>query len=239
MLRVENAFRRYDILVTKKLKKGVENKLEIVFTPVDEVLGERDDESSGWLLRKVYMRKPQYNFGWDWALSLPGVGVFGFVIIEYDFQREIIDCLVKGDISGRIDFEFEVSPKVYEEKYIIKVEVTGNGESAKAYAKVTPKISINTDKYVKEELITYDDTPCFAENRHIVKNGGSFTMEYAPAVFICLEGSGEIVGENYRKEIKMGDYFYLPYVAEGKFSITSENSATFIECLPSKENFIK
>ena len=139
LLRVENAFRRYDVLVTKKLKKGEENKLDIVFTPIDEVLGPRDDESSGWKLRKVYMRKPQYNFGWDWALSLPGLGVFGFVKIEYDFTREIIDYLVKGDISGRIDFEFEVSPKAYEDKYTIKVEVDGHGESE--------SFEINRDRY--------------------------------------------------------------------------------------------
>ena len=137
--RVENAFRRYDILVTKKLKKGQENKIDIVFTPIDEILGPRVDESSGWKLKKVYMRKSQYNYGWDWALSLPGLGVFGFVKIEYDFTREIIDYSVKGDLSGRIDFEFEVSPKAYEDKYTIKVEVDGNGESE--------SFEINRDRY--------------------------------------------------------------------------------------------
>ena len=113
------------------------------------------------------------------------------------------------------------------------------GEKAKEYAKVTPKITVNTDTYIKEELITYEDTPCFAENRHIIKNGGSFTMNYAPAVFICLDGNAKIVGDNYSKDIKKGDYFYLPFVAEGKFKVVSDTSATLIECLPSKENFIK
>ena len=37
------------------------------------------------------------------------------------------------------------------------------------------------------------------------------------------------------KQIKRGDYFYLPFVAEGKFSITTDSKAEIIECLPSKQ----
>ena len=109
------------------------------------------------------------------------------------------------------------------------------GDSAKAYAKVTPTVEIDTPTYKKEVLISYDDTPCFGENRHTIKNGGSFVMDYAPSVYICLDGNAVITGENYRKEIKKGDYFYLPFVAENKFTVSTETSATLIECLPSKQ----
>ena len=109
------------------------------------------------------------------------------------------------------------------------------GDSAKAYAKVTPTVEIDTPTYKKEVLISYDDTPCFGENCHTIKNGGSFTMDFAPSVYICLDGNAVITGENYRKEIKKGDYFYLPFVAEGKFTVSTETSATLIECLPSKQ----
>lgn len=109
------------------------------------------------------------------------------------------------------------------------------GEKAKAFAKVNPKVVINTEKYLKEELITFEDTPCFRENRHVIKNGGSFVMDYAPSVFICLDGKAKIVGENYEREIKKGDYFYLPFVAECKFKVVSDDKAVLIECLPSKQ----
>ena len=85
-------------------------------------------------------------------------------------------------------------------------------------------------------MISYDDTPCFAEVRHTIKDGGEFTMNFAPAVYICLDGNAEIIGENYKKEIKRGDYFYLPFVAENKFTISTKTKATLIECLPSKQN---
>ncbi|MBE5743624.1 MAG: mannose-6-phosphate isomerase [Clostridiales bacterium] len=110
------------------------------------------------------------------------------------------------------------------------------GELAKAYAKVAPKIEIDSSTYKKEVLISYEDTPCFAENRHVIKNGGSFVMNYAPSVYICLDGNAIISGENYKREIKKGDYFYLPYVAEGKFTISTNSTATLIECLPSKQD---
>ena len=110
------------------------------------------------------------------------------------------------------------------------------GDAAKAFAKVTPSVVVDTDTYKKESMISYQDTPCFAENRHTIKNGGSFVMDYAPSVYICLDGNAVITGENYRKEIKKGDYFYLPYVAENKFTVSTETSATLIECLPSKQD---
>ena len=110
------------------------------------------------------------------------------------------------------------------------------GESAKVYAKVTPSVQIETPTYKKEVMVSYEDTPCFGENRHTIKNGGSFVMDFAPCVYICLDGNAVIKGENYKKEIKKGDYFYLPFVAEDKFTVSTDTSATLIECLPSKQD---
>ena len=131
----------------------------------------------------------------------------------------------------------------YEEEYIGLNKSTAldainydiYGDAARAYAKVTPKMEIETENYKKENLITYADTPCFAENRHTLKNGGKFVMDYAPAVYICLSGNATITGENYERRIKRGYYFYLPFIAEGKFSITTETQAEIIECLPSRQ----
>lgn len=131
----------------------------------------------------------------------------------------------------------------YEEEYIgLKKEIALDaidydiyGEKARAFARVKPSIVIDEPNYKKESLISYNDTPCFAENRHTIKNGGRFVMDYAPSVYICLEGNAEILGDDYRKEIKSGDYFYLPYVAQNKFEICAKEYAVIIECLPSKQ----
>ncbi|MEG1645783.1 MAG: class I mannose-6-phosphate isomerase [Clostridia bacterium] len=107
------------------------------------------------------------------------------------------------------------------------------GEKALKSAKICPKEVVKTNGYTKECLITYADTTCFAENRHIL-TGGSFVMDYAPAVYICLEGKAQIVGENYVKDVVRGDYFFLPYSAQNKFTVSG--TATLIECLPSKQD---
>lgn len=132
----------------------------------------------------------------------------------------------------------------YEEEYIGLDKSTAldavnydiYGQKAVEYAKITPYIQIDTDGYKKEVLISYKDTECFAENKHTVYNGGSFTPSFAPSVYICLSGEGEIVGENYSRTIKKGEYFFLPYCAKDKFTITAKEKAVFIECLPSKQD---
>lgn len=132
----------------------------------------------------------------------------------------------------------------YEEEYIgLDKETALNainydiyGDAAKAFARVTPTVTVDTPTYKKEAMISYEDTPCFAENRHTLKDGGSFVMDFAPAVYICLEGKAVITGEDYRKEIKTGDYFYLPFAAEGKFTVSAEEHAVIIDCLPSKQD---
>lgn len=131
----------------------------------------------------------------------------------------------------------------YEEEYIGLTKDTAldainydiYGDAARAYARVTPRTAIDRTAYKKEVLISYEDTPCFGENRHTLCGGGSFVMDYAPSVYICLEGEAHITGEGYEKPIRRGDYFYLPYAAEGKFTVTAPERALLIECLPSKQ----
>ena len=110
------------------------------------------------------------------------------------------------------------------------------GESAISYARVNVKKVIDTKTYVKEVLIGYEDTPCFSENRHTISSGGSFVMDFAPSVYICTDGEAVILGDGYQKKIKKGDYFFLPFSAENKFTVVSGLGATLIECLPSKQN---
>ena len=131
----------------------------------------------------------------------------------------------------------------YEEEYIgLEKEVALSaanydiyGDAAKKYAAVKPRILVDTPEYKKELLIGYDDTPCFSEIRHTLFGGGSFVPNFGPAVFILQKGQIEIIGENYLKTVEQGDYFFLPYAAEGKFEVRAAESAVVIECLPSKQ----
>ena len=107
------------------------------------------------------------------------------------------------------------------------------GEVALRSARITPKLVIGTPEYTKEELITYKDTTCFAENRHVLK-GGSFVISYAPSVYILLDGEVTISGDSYSKVVNKGEYFFVPFVAEGKYTVSGVG--VLIECLPSKQD---
>jgi mannose-6-phosphate isomerase len=109
------------------------------------------------------------------------------------------------------------------------------GKASVEFAKVQPKIVYDKNGVVKQELISYNDTPCFAENRYNL-NKGEVVLNYAPSVYVITQGQGELVGDNYSKTIKKGDYFFLPRVAEGKFKVKTDKKIEIIECLPSKQN---
>lgn len=214
-----------------KLYFGFKDKITKEQLAILEERSEIEKDIMGGLLASV-----DANVGDIWLIKaglIHAIGA-GCTIVEV---QEPTDFTIQPE---RWCNDYHIS---YEEEYIGLDKDTAldainyniYGESAKAYAKVTPTTTINTPTYIKEELISYNDTQCFAENRHVVKNGGKFTMDFAPSVYICLEGNAVIIGENYKKDVKKGDYFYLPFVAEGKFSVLSDTSATLIECLPSKQ----
>ncbi|HOV69779.1 MAG TPA: class I mannose-6-phosphate isomerase [Clostridia bacterium] len=112
-------------------------------------------------------------------------------------------------------------------------DFTINGKKALEMGKKEPRLIASSNSYRSESLISYDDTECFALNRHFVK-GGSMTLSNAPSVILVLDGKGEITGKDYVKSISKGDYFFFPYSACGKFDIKSDTGITTAECLCSK-----
>ncbi|HKL74291.1 MAG TPA: mannose-6-phosphate isomerase [Clostridia bacterium] len=109
------------------------------------------------------------------------------------------------------------------------------GEAAIKSAKIVPTVEYDINGVKKEVLISYNDTPCFAQNRYSLQSGGSFKMSFGVSVWICLDGQAKIVGDGYEKTITKGDYFYLPFIAENKYTVTCDTSCTLLECLPSKQ----
>jgi mannose-6-phosphate isomerase len=107
------------------------------------------------------------------------------------------------------------------------------GERAVEMGRKTPKIVKNEDGVKHEALITYSDTPCFAVERYTV-TASKTTLTDKPAVYVIVDGEGEIIcGENTAK-VKKGDYFLLPHSAEETVLVT-DNTVTVVACLPPKK----
>ncbi len=123
----KNAFRLHRFNLAGKLKTG-KNALMVRFQSVDQILGsERKDELGGWFLRRAFMRRPQFSFGWDWALPLPSIGLNGKVWLEADNGCRLQDFSISPFVSGRVDFSFEVSKEAQERNYEIALNVNGHG----------------------------------------------------------------------------------------------------------------
>ena len=106
-----------------------------------------------------------------------------------------------------------------------------NLERVERECKKTPEILYENSGCVKESLISKADTPCFSVERYKVNSGETEELS-APCIYVVTEGAGTLYGEGYEKEIKKGDYFFMPYSCNGKIKAKSEGSLTIAACIP-------
>lgn len=107
-----------------------------------------------------------------------------------------------------------------------------HGDTALACGKRSPKTLFADQTRRSEQLIGYEDTPCFGLRRHTLRGGG-YLLPAGPAIYLVGEGGGSIEGEGFRRGLKKGDYFLLPYAAAGQYTV--EGTLTLLECLPPQE----
>lgn len=122
IMSTSNAFIPHRKQIKSLLKNGM-NEIDIVFTP--PVIYHKDTkEKVGYQLPAPndvheiaiapYVRKPQYQFGWDWALRMNTIGLNKPVRIHtYEANRIInsgvlTDSLINGDADLRLFIQFAV-----------------------------------------------------------------------------------------------------------------------------------
>lgn len=94
--------------------------------------------------------------------------------------------------------------------------------SKKYPAPLTPKTLKDENGIKYEAVIDETITESFAV-KNITLSGGEFILGRGAAVYVVTEGCGLIIGENYSREIKKGDYFLMPDAAKDKFCLTGKN----------------
>ena len=95
-------------------------------------------------------------------------------------------------------------------------------------APLTPKVISEADGVKYEAVIDETITTSFAV-RTVTVEGGKFALGKGAAVYVVTEGEGSVIGENYNRELKKGDYFLLPEKAKDKYSVTG-NYIKVTEC---------
>ena len=108
-----NMFREAAFDVTGRVRPGAENLLAVRFDPPLAHAGPRDPEQwSSTPAERVWMRKAQYGFGWDWGPRLPTIGLWRPVELRTERQAALTrvnfatlaigrTALVRGGRRGR------------------------------------------------------------------------------------------------------------------------------------------
>ncbi len=105
-------------------------------------------------------------------------------------------------------------------------------EDVKSKCKKTPVTVSFENGCKKDELITKADTPCFSLLRYTIENGGKTEKLASPCIYVVTDGSGVLKTDGYEKEIKKGDYFFMPYSCNGTIFAETDKNLTIAACFP-------
>ena len=94
-------------------------------------------------------------------------------------------------------------------------------------APLVPEVIEESEGLLYESVIDEKITTSF-NVKMITLNGAEFTLDKGAAIYVVLEGEGEIRGGNYCRNIKKGDYFLVPDCSKGKYTLGGKIKAA--EC---------
>jgi beta-mannosidase len=118
-----NAFRTYKIDIRKHLK--ADNTLKIVFTNTDKIETVKEKNNPYQLPegKRIYTRKAQFQYGWDWGPKMNTSGIWKNVSLKAwnDIKFDDIFIKQKKVTANNAYFEIEVSIDSDEDKNIMIV----------------------------------------------------------------------------------------------------------------------
>ncbi|MCQ3034966.1 MAG: hypothetical protein MJ248_01900 [Bacilli bacterium] len=148
----KNAFLGYTYNVKQYLKEGV-NELRVLMHSTLNTMDKIDtkDYFAIFNIPRIFVRKPQCHFGWDWAPKICAFGIIDDVYLELKNKYQIEDVRVIADAEGNVRFHALLN---YDNKHLYGPDDTiiVRGEEVKDdklvyYISKTP----NGDEYEKYE----------------------------------------------------------------------------------------
>lgn len=114
LAKTDNAHRTWRLDLHDRLLIG-ENSIRIIFwSPVDIIKKKNDQKpvfGAGLGAEGLsYMRKAQYNFGWDWGPNLSPIGIYGDIAIEFNSTAKLDDIRILQNHTSE-GVELNVSAK--------------------------------------------------------------------------------------------------------------------------------
>jgi beta-mannosidase len=112
-----NSFISHCFDVTRFLSK--DNKIQVMLNDGLNFTPSKDDEkylphcgkdkNESWKeLKRIFLRKPQFYFGWDWTQRLINCGIWRDVYLNFYQNLAIRDLQIYPDVSGKVAVEAEI-----------------------------------------------------------------------------------------------------------------------------------
>ncbi len=147
----ENAFLQYRFDVTDAVCIGQANTVEVCIHAIKPMLSQRNSGRyfACFNTERIFARKPQCQFSWDWAPDLPAVGIWQGVRLEAVDTGVIEDVYVRTELDGRVHFQVTLDKKSKEllkqgTRFELEAEIYGpDGKTAKTAAVMGRKSFVN------------------------------------------------------------------------------------------------
>ena len=96
--KTENAFRKYTFNIKKLAKK--ENQLKIIFNNFDEIETKKETKNPYRLPegKRIYTRKAQFQYGWDWGPKLNTSGIWKAISINAWNDYKIEKIFIRNSV---------------------------------------------------------------------------------------------------------------------------------------------
>jgi beta-mannosidase len=152
----ENMFIAHTFEVTRELKKG-KNTLAVKFDPIHVHVKEKVQYYwSGFSKKRIWTRKAQSHYGWDWGPRLVAAGIWKYVCLEkrtfakidYVFAKTISISPEKAIVEVDIEMENHIKGKEYE----AIISLTNEEDSFSTKVKVDRKKATTTLEVTNPKL---------------------------------------------------------------------------------------
>ena len=133
----DNMFMQYRIDVSEVIEIG-KNKLEVIIKSIKNEMSKYPDEGyfGCFNVQRIFVRKAQCHFSWDWAPDFPAAGIWKDVYFETSHDTYIHDHHIKTDLDGTVTFFVNLSEnsrRDIEREIIIEID-------GKVYKKTTSEL---------------------------------------------------------------------------------------------------
>ena len=125
--RTDNMFLKYEYDL-KGIAVSGENFLSVKIFSATDYREQKDEHlplRATFDTGRLYLRKAQCHFGWDWAPNLPGAGMYLPVYITIFNGARIESVGVSTDISGKVSFAVKTDTG-FSEGYSVKAKICDN-----------------------------------------------------------------------------------------------------------------